>query len=208
MVAHAVGCSNRVGELGPKGRRQWKGSRASRAEADSEARLRRRDLLCHSRALQSIHLYSRRSVRRAGGEAPVGQRQPLRQLPRGLVRRRTVKRHHRGWHPGAAAQLRTPPVTDGRHFDLVRTPADSLFEAMNDHVVIVRMEWESEGRFYASRQRDQAKRDAKDASTAEITGDRLRCEQKYISVSASPQVLHGSSTGFPQLQYISPRCHP
>jgi hypothetical protein len=161
---------------------------------------RRRDLRCHAAALQSIQLYSRRSGGGGGCEAPVGQRQPLGQLARGLVGRRAVKRHHRGRHSRAAAQLRPPPVTDGRHFDLVRTPADSFFEAMNDHVVCCPGGVGKKGRFYASRRRDQAKRDAKGASTAGITGDRVRCAKKNISLSGSAQVLHGSSTGFPQLQ--------
>jgi hypothetical protein len=151
-------------------------------------------------------LYSRGAGRGGGREALMRQRQPLRQLARGLVRRSPVKRHHGGGHAGAAAQLRPPPVADGRHLDLVHAPANGFFEAMNGHVCDVRVEKGSERRFYASPRRDQAKRDAKGASTARSARDRSRRAQKNISLSGSPQVLHVSSTGFPQVQYELIEC--
>ncbi|HEY3057641.1 MAG TPA: hypothetical protein VGL99_01565, partial [Chloroflexota bacterium] len=69
----------------------------------------------------------------------MGQRQPAQELAGGFIRRLPVKGHHSGGHPGAAPQLRSPPVADGRHLDLVRTPANGFFEVMNDHVCVVRM---------------------------------------------------------------------
>jgi hypothetical protein len=77
---------------------------------------------------------------------------------------------------------------------------------MNGHVCDVRVGVGKERRFYASQRRDQAKRDAKGASTARIARDRSRRTLKNISLSGSPQVLHVSSTGFPQLQYGLTRC--
>jgi hypothetical protein len=64
------------------------------------------------------------------------QRQPVSQLSRRFVRGGAIKRHHRCRHPGPPPQLRTPSVADGRHFDLVRAPANGLFESVNDHVVL------------------------------------------------------------------------
>jgi hypothetical protein len=64
----------------------------------------------------------------------VGNLQPLRKLVSRGVGRLTVKRHHRRRQAGHAPQLRTPPISYGRDFNLVRTPANGFFEAMNVHV--------------------------------------------------------------------------
>jgi hypothetical protein len=100
------------------------------------------------------------------------QRQPIRQLPCRLVRRRPVKRHHGGWHAGQSLKLRAPAVADGRYFDVVRAPANSLFECMNDHVVFVREEAFEElskrRRFYAVVTSDQAKRITKATGTRSL----------------------------------------
>ena len=142
------------------------------------------------------HLYSRWTDGCRGGEALMGQRKPLRELARGFVRRLSVKRHHGGGHAWAAPQLRPPPVADERDFDLVRPATNHFFEAMNGHVCCP-VEGE-ERRFYASPRHNQAKRDAKGACTARSAGDRSYRGRKNISLSASPQVLHVPSTGFPQ----------
>jgi hypothetical protein len=68
-------------------------------------------------------------------QTPMGEGEPVGQLLRRLVRGGAIKRHHRCRHPGLPPQLRTPSVADGHHFDLVRAPANGLFESMNDHVV-------------------------------------------------------------------------
>jgi hypothetical protein len=70
----------------------------------------------------------------------MGECQPFGQLVRRLVRRRSVKRHHGCWHAWQSLELRAPSVADGRYLDVVRAPANSLFESMNDHVVFVREE--------------------------------------------------------------------
>jgi hypothetical protein len=61
----------------------------------------------------------------------MGQAKPICQLLGGLVWCLPVERHHGRWHPGAAQQLRAPPVADGHHLDVVRTAANSLLKAMN-----------------------------------------------------------------------------
>ena len=111
MVAHADGHSNpptRPAEVRPFGdgacpparsRAVTTGLASPKQAAKPPAKAG--DLLCHSTALQSIQLYSRRMGRGGGREALVRQRKPLRQLARRLIRRLTVKRHHRGRHARA-----------------------------------------------------------------------------------------------------------
>jgi hypothetical protein len=90
------------------------------------------------------------------------QHQPLRQVPRRFVWRRSVERHHRRWKTRRATKLRAPSVADGHDLDVVRTPANGFVEAMDCHVCLVSREvkrWQ----FYALTFRDQAKRVAKPA---------------------------------------------
>ena len=72
--------------------------------------------------------------RRLGRLATVCERQPGGQLMRSFFRGRPVERHHRRGYPSRAAELGTPAIADGRYLDVVRTPTDSFFEMMNDHV--------------------------------------------------------------------------
>ena len=64
--------------------------------------------------------------------------------------------------PGLPSKLGTPPVADGHHFDLVRTPADGFFEMLNGH-----LSWgpdfsvRNAGDFTPSSRCDQAKTIAK-----------------------------------------------
>jgi hypothetical protein len=64
----------------------------------------------------------------------VGERQPRGQLVGGFFRGLAVERHHRRGYASCAAELGTPTVADGRYLNVVRTPTDSFFEMMNDHV--------------------------------------------------------------------------
>jgi hypothetical protein len=48
-----------------------------------------------------------------------------------FIWRLTVKGHERGGHSGYPSNLRAPAITDERHFDLIRTPADRFLEAVN-----------------------------------------------------------------------------
>lgn len=149
--------------------------------------------------------YSWWSSGRGGRREPLmGEHEPLGQQPRRLIRRLTVKRHHGGWHAGSPSQLRPPPVADRRDLDVVRTAANGFFEAMNVHVCDVRVVG-SERRFYASRPRDQAKRGAKGASTSGRSRDRAEHAKEKFSLSGSPQVLHESSTTFPQRRPVTGR---
>ena len=64
----------------------------------------------------------------------MGERQPGRQLLDRLLRGLAVEGHHGGLHSRLPLKLGTPPVADGHHFDLVRTPADGFFEMLNGHL--------------------------------------------------------------------------
>lgn len=75
-------------------------------------------------------------LRDRGRLAPMCKRQPLGQLPRGLVRSRPIKRHHGGGDPGGAQELGAPAVADGHDLNKVRPAADSLFEVVNRHDAI------------------------------------------------------------------------
>ncbi len=66
-----------------------------------------------------------------GRLAPMGKREPLGQLPGGLIRSRPVKRHHGRRDPWRAQQLSAPTVADGHDLYEVGAPADSFFEAVN-----------------------------------------------------------------------------
>jgi len=79
--------------------------------------------------------------------ATMGERQPGGKLVGGFFRCLAVERHHRRGYASRAAELGTPTVTDGRYLDVVRTPTDSFFEMMNDHVGDVTGRASNEGDF-------------------------------------------------------------
>ena len=64
----------------------------------------------------------------------MGQGQPLRQQPRGIVGGLAIERHHGGGNTGHAAQLGAPAVANRRHLDVIRAPADGLVKTMHSHV--------------------------------------------------------------------------
>ena len=64
----------------------------------------------------------------------VRQCQPLCQALSSFVRRGSENGIIAVGKTGRAAQLCAPSVTDGRHFDVVRAPANGFVEAMNCHV--------------------------------------------------------------------------
>ena len=202
MVAHADGHGN----LGLPASRDLSAVAAKRRRrkaglpAEAACRhLRRRDQGCHAVPIQSLH---GRWASGGGGrrESLVREHKPLRQQPRRLSRSLTVERHHGGRHAGPAVQLRPPPVADGRHLDLVVAPADGFFEAMNDHVCDV---WRGEASDDSTPRGDAVKRSATrrarpQREAREIVG---AARGKNISLSGSPQDLHLSSTGFPQVEW-------
>ena len=93
------------------------------------------------------------------------QGKPLRQLSRRFIGGVPVEGHHGRWDTWRTQQLCTPAVGDGHHLYEVRAPADGFFKAMNGHDAIFWRRGDG-GRSYASAAADQAKGDAKTASTA------------------------------------------
>ena len=75
-----------------------------------------------------------RRCNRLGYVAAMRERQPRGQLAGRLLWGLAVEGHHRGRHSRFPRQLGAPPVADGRHVDLVRTPTYRFFEVVNDHV--------------------------------------------------------------------------
>jgi len=154
----------------------------------------------------------RRRCDRLGYVAAMRERQPRGQLAGRLLWGLAVERHHRCGHTRFPRQLGTPPVTDGRYVDFVRTPTYRFFEVV-DHLsggptdfaglsgwdqtltnqsgapVILR------GRHGRS---SEGKREGAVHSTGLPRSSRDPVKEKS-AFSASPQDIHGSSTGFPQL---------
>ena len=131
--------------------------------------------------------------------AAIRERQPGSQLLRRLLWGPAVEGHHGGRHARVPAKLGTPPVADGHHFDLVRTPADSFFEMVNDHLsggptlrsgttVILR------GRHVRSSEDDHEGA----VHNPVVWGSSADLAEEKCALSGCPQDLHGSSTVFPQ----------
>ena len=154
-------------------------------------------------AVSSMLYRCRCCSRRAGWLRPaVRERQPVRQLSRRLVGRLPVEGHHRSRHPRRAPQLCTPSVAHRRHVNLVRTSANRLFEAMHVHECLCP---ERKARVasavdlthsFGAIKRSGARSLVHNAQLVRAAPD--RCTGK-ISSAGSPQDLHGSSTGFPQV---------
>src|SRR5690349_24089624 len=73
------------------------------------------------------------SVRFCGTRGP-GMRpsEPVEQVPRGLVWRRSIKRHQRRWNSRDPDDVGSPAVgVDGHDLDLVHATTDGFFKAMN-----------------------------------------------------------------------------
>jgi len=150
---------------------------------------------------------------RLGDVAAMRERQPRSQLPGRLLRRLAVEGHHRGGHPGFPRQLSAPPVADGRHVDLVRTPTYSFFEVVNDHLSGGPTDyagmpgWDQtltnqSGAAVILRRRHARSSEGKREGVVHSPGlprsSRDPVKEKSSS-SGCPQDLHASSTGFPQL---------
>jgi hypothetical protein len=131
--------------------------------------------------------------------AAMRERQPRSQLVGRLLWGLAVEGHHGGLHARVPPKLGTPPVTDGHHLDLVRTPADSFFEMVNDHLfggptlqsgatVILRR------RHVRSSEGDREGV----VHTPRFHGSSAVPAEEKCALSGCPQDLHGSSTVFPQ----------
>jgi len=106
----------------------------------------------------------------ADGHARVRSRQPVAQVPCGLVWRRSIKRHQRRWNSRDADDVGPPALgVDGHHLDLVRATTDGLFKAMNSrmHSVMDRRRLSAGNgvNCHAAVTANQAKRRTKRAST-------------------------------------------
>jgi hypothetical protein len=150
---------------------------------------------------------------RLGYVAAMRERQPRGQLAGRLLRRLAVEGHHRGGHPGFPRQLSAPPVADGRHVDLVRTPTYSFFEVVNDHLsggptdYAGMSGWDQtltnqSGAAVILRRRHARSSEGKREGVVHSPGlprsSRDPVKEKSAS-SGCPQDFHVSSTGFPQL---------
>jgi hypothetical protein len=153
-----------------------------------------------------------RCCNRLGCLAAMRERQPRGQLAGRLLWGLAVERHHRCGHTRFPRQLGTPPVTDGRYVDFVRTPTYRFFELV-DHLsggptdfaglsgwdqtltnqsgasVILR------GRHGRS---SEGRREGVVHSPGLPRSSRDPVKEKSAS-STCPQDFHESSTGFPQL---------
>ncbi len=128
---------------------------------------------------------------------------PLRQLSCRFIGGMPVERHHGRWDARRTQQLCTPTGGDVHDLYEVRAPADGFFEAVNGHVAIFERR-RDDGRSYASATADQAKRDAKAACTPLGAQSIEASSEKKYAVSVSQQLLHASSTTFPQPAYCEP----
>ena len=113
-----------------------------RPEPSSESPRREGDLRCHADrvsnrvVIESIRWPGQASTAwRGGGRS--------RATARADAPRRRVSDRKTASSPSACrecdAVARASAIPDGRHFDLVRTPANGFFEAMNVHVFVVRV---------------------------------------------------------------------
>jgi len=127
------------------------------------------------------------------------ERQPGGQLSGRLFWRLAVKGHHCGGHARSASELRTPPVADGHHFDLVRTPADVFFEMVNVHLFGLPPDRKS-GAPVILRGCDvrSSETDHEATSTIRVSRDHrpislkknLRCQVVHKIFTRNPQVFH------------------
>jgi hypothetical protein len=140
------------------------------------------------------------------------ERQPRGQLTGRLLWGLAVKGHHGGGHARLPQQLGAPPIADGRDFDLVRAPADVLFEVVNDHLSGGLTEqtrvsgWDQTlsiqpGAPVILRGRHGRSSEGKREGVVHIPGpSRTSADpvKEKSALSGCPQDFHASSTAFPQ----------
>jgi hypothetical protein len=138
----------------------------------------------------------------------MGEGEPVGELFGGLVGGRPVKRHHRGRNTREAQQLCPPAVTDGDDFYEVRAPADGFFEAMYGHYVrYLNGGGTAEILRFSGRRSSEARREGDVHGVADMKRRRGLPEKK-IAVAGSQQLLHVSSTAFPQPARREACCEP
>jgi len=122
------------------------------------------------------------------------ERQPVGQLPRGLVGGLPVERHHGGGDTGGAKQLCAPAIAHGRHLYQVRAPANGLFEAMYGHVCDFRLG--GEGAILRATRWRSSEAQREGASTP--GGPAMR-RSIYLKKNLRTQVVNSFCTRHPQL---------
>ena len=144
---------------------------------------------------------------RDGALTPMGKREPFGQLPRGLVRSTPIKRHHGRWDPWRAQQLGAPAIADGHDLYEIRSSADSFFDVVNSHGAIFM--WRGNGGDLTLRPQ-QIKRSATRRRYPHGRGRKAskHPREKKLRMTASQQLLHASSTTFPQSEYSETSCEP
>jgi hypothetical protein len=136
---------------------------------------------------------------RLRGMAPMRERQPGSQLLDGLLRGLAVEGHHGGWHAGVPAKLGTPPVADGHHLDLVRTPGNRFFEMLNGHLC-GGSTFQSGAGVILRRRHVRSSEDDREGPvhSPRFRGSSADPREEKSALSGSAQDLHASSTVFPQ----------
>ena len=136
---------------------------------------------------------------RLGDVTAMRERQPGSQLLDRLLGGLAVEGHHGGLHARVPAELGSPPVADGHHLDLVRTPANGLFEMLNGHL--------SGGSTFQSGApvilRPRRMRSSEDDREGLVhnpgfRGSSADPREEKSALSGSPQDFHVPSTAFPQ----------
>src|SRR6185295_17178953 len=100
-------------------------------------------LLAENQATRRALLRSGLRARRAG----MRPGEPVAQLTRGLIRRRSVERHERGRHAGNSDDVGAPSILgDRRHLDEIGASSNGFFETMNreGHVFAARLQLKNE----------------------------------------------------------------
>jgi hypothetical protein len=137
------------------------------------------------------------------------ERQPGGQLLDGLLRGLPVEGHHRGGEARRPAKLGTPPVADGHHLDLVRTPANRFFEMPYGHVS-GGLTFQSEAPVILRRRHVRSSEDDREGPihNPRFRGSSADPREEKSALSGSPQDLHGSSTVFPQVEGADEKSAP
>jgi hypothetical protein len=127
------------------------------------------------------------------------ERQPCGQLAGRLLWGLAVKGHHRGGDARRPAKLGAPPVADGRHLYLVRTPADRFFEVVNGQLSGGSILQSGATVILRSRHERSSETDREGVSTTtQFDGSSADPVEEKSALSACAQHFHASSTGFPQ----------
>src|SRR5260221_10206697 len=129
----------------------------------------------------------------------MGAAEPVGQVRRGCVRRRTVEGHHGRGHSWKLQYVRPPPLfVDHGHLDQIATAVDDSLKTMPHEVRYVLEKWEVEQHeLYALPGFDQAKRSTnvpqfRDASgfTRNLNENKFCCRWLNRLFTSHPQVFH------------------